>query len=276
VIIHMGLLQDKVSVVTGASSGIGRAVARALAAEGSRVFIAGRNADRLAAVAESIRHTGGRATVGAFDLHDFDRLNTFIGEAVRQAGRLDIMVNAAGVDHPGTIANGELSHWRDMFETNVIAMLAGSRAAIRAMRQTKSSGHIVTISSYAGRADGFRVYGATKAAVNSICAALRKELEDEPIRATTIMPGAVATNFGRTFPPEFVNGLLTSFGLPGNFATGDVLPDETLEALNARAPEIFATPDDIARSVLFAVTQPYDVSVSEIVVGPRKTFPSHV
>jgi NADP-dependent 3-hydroxy acid dehydrogenase YdfG len=144
------------------------------------------------------------------------------------------------------------------------------------MRETKSSGHIVTISSYAGRGDGFRVYGATKAAVNSICATLRTELADEPIRAITIMPGAVATNFGRNFPPAFVNSLLKSFGLPANFATGDVLPDETLEALNARAPALFASPDDIARSVLFAVTQPQDVSVSEIVVGPRKAFPNHV
>jgi NADP-dependent 3-hydroxy acid dehydrogenase YdfG len=186
------------------------------------------------------------------------------------------MINAAGVDHPGTICDGELSHWRDMFETNVMAVLVGSRAAIRAMRETKSSGHIVTISSYAGRGDGFRVYGATKAAVNSICATLRTELADEPIRTTTIMPGAVATNFGRNFSPEFVNGLLRSFGVPSNFVTGDVLPDQTLEALNARAPEFFASPDDIARSVLFAVTQPYDVSVSEIVVGPRKAFPSHV
>jgi len=162
-----------------------------------------------------------------------------------------------------------------MFETNVIAMLVGSRAAIRAMRATKSSGHLVTISSYAGRGDGFRVYGATKAAVNSICAALRKELEDEPIRAVTIMPGAVSTNFGRNFPPEFVNGLLKSFGLSASFATGDVLPDETLAALSARAPALFASADDIARSVLFAVTQPYDLSISEILVGPRKTFPSH-
>jgi NADP-dependent 3-hydroxy acid dehydrogenase YdfG len=274
-IVDMGLLKDKTAVVTGASSGIGRAIARALAAEGSHVFIAGRDADRLRETAGSIRHNGGRATVGAFDLHDFDRLTAFVGEAVGESGRLDIMVNAAGVDHPGTISDGALSHWRDMFETNVIAMLVGTQAAIRAMRETKSAGHIVTISSYAGRGDGFRVYGATKAAVNSICATLRKELEDEPIRAITIMPGAVSTNFGRNFPPEFVNGLLKSFGLAANFATGDVLPDATLEALNARASALFASPDDIARSVLFAVTQPYDISVSEIVVGPRKTFPSH-
>jgi NADP-dependent 3-hydroxy acid dehydrogenase YdfG len=271
----MNLLKDRTAVVTGASSGIGRAVARALAAEGSHVFITGRDAERLRETAESIRQSGGRATHGAFDLHDSDMMNAFIGEAIEATGRLDIMVTAAGVDHPGSIADGKLSHWRDMFDTNVMAMLVGSQAAIRAMRETRSSGHIVTISSYAGRGDGFRVYGATKAAVNSICATLRKELEDEPIRVITVMPGAVATNFGRNFPPEFVNGLLGSFGLSGHFATGDVLPQDTLEALNTRASALFASPDDIARSVLFAVTQPYDVSVSEIVVGPRKAFPSH-
>src|SRR5882762_2347006 len=76
--------------------------------------------------------------------------------------------------------------------------------------------------------------------------------------------------------PEFVNGLLKSFGLPADFKTGDVLPDSTLEALNARAKALFAAPDDIARAVLYAVTQPYDVNVSEILVGPRKAFPKHV
>src|SRR6202043_1808283 len=112
----------------------------------------------------------------------------FVAEAADRTGRLDIMVNAAGVDHPGSIIDGDLADWRGMFETNVMAVLVGSQAAIRAMRATESQGHIVTISSYAGRGDGYRVYGATKAAVNSICATLRKELEDEPIRVITIMP----------------------------------------------------------------------------------------
>ncbi len=89
------------------------------------------------------------------------------------------------------------------------------------------------------------------------------------------MPGAVATNFGRNFSPEFANGLLKSFGLPANFNTGDILPASTLEALNARAAALFAAPDDIARAVLYAVTQPYDVNVAEILVGPRKAFPKH-
>jgi NADP-dependent 3-hydroxy acid dehydrogenase YdfG len=272
----MSLLNSKTALVTGASSGIGRAIALNLAREGAHVFLTGRDAERLEEAARTIRRENGVASVEAFDLRESDRLQTFVATAAKETGRLDIMVNAAGVDHPGTIGEGALTEWRDMFDINVIAMLVGSQAAIRAMRETRSRGHIVTISSYAGRGDGFRVYGATKAAVNSLCITLRNELEDEPIRVVNVMPGAVATNFGRNFGPEFVNGLLKSFGLPGDFKTGDVLPDSTLDALNARAPAVFATPDDIARAVLYAVTQPHDVNVSEILVGPRKAFPTHV
>jgi len=270
------LLKNKTAVVTGASSGIGRAIALNLARNGAHVFLTGRDAERLEEAARTIRREGGLASIETFDLHDSDRLHTFISTTAKEQGRLDIMVNAAGVDHPGTIAEGGLTEWRDMFDINVIAMLVGSQAAIRAMRETKSRGHIVSISSYAGRVGGFRVYGATKAAVNSICITLRDELEDEPIRIVNVMPGAVATNFGRNHGPEFVNGLLKSFGLPASFKTGDVLPDSTLEALNARATAVFAAPDDIARAVLYAVTQPHDVNVSEVVVGPRKAFPAHV
>lgn len=272
----MPLLADKIAIVTGASSGIGRGIAFNLAREGAHVFLTGRDAERLEEAAQTIRQNGGLASVKAFDLRESDSLEAFIADVAREAGRLDIMVNAAGVDHPGTIADGGLDEWRDMFEINVIAMLVSSQAAVRAMRETKSRGHIVTISSYAGRGDGFRVYGATKAAVNSLCITLRNELEDEPIRVVNVMPGAVATNFGRNFGPEFVNGLLKNFGLPADFKTGDVLPGSTLEALNARAAALFASPDDIARGVLYAVTQPYDVNVSEILVGPRKKFPAHV
>jgi NADP-dependent 3-hydroxy acid dehydrogenase YdfG len=150
----MDLLKDKIAIVTGASSGIGRAIARTLAAQGSHVFIFGRDAERLQEAAVSIRKQGGRASIGTFDLRDCDRLAAFVGDVARETGRLDIMVNAAGIDYPGSIAEGELSQWRDMFDTNVIAMLVGSQAAIRAMRETNTAGHIVTISSYAGRGDG--------------------------------------------------------------------------------------------------------------------------
>ena len=273
---RMPLLCNKTAIVTGASSGIGRAIALNLAGDGAHVFLTGRDAQRLEGAARMIGREGGLASIEAFDLHDSDRLQNFIATTAKKKGRLDILVNAAGVDHPGTIADGGLTEWRDMFDINVIAMLIGSQVAIRVMRETKSQGHIVTISSYAGRGDGYRVYGATKAAINSLCMTLRNELEDEPIRVVNVMPGAVATNFGRNHGPEFVNGLLESVGLPADFKTGDVLPDSTLEALNARATAVFAAPDDIARAVLYAVTQPCDVNVSEILVGPRKAFPQHV
>jgi NADP-dependent 3-hydroxy acid dehydrogenase YdfG len=269
----MAALDGKTAVVTGASSGIGKATACLLAEQGSHVFITGRSTERLLEVARSIEDAGGQASIGAFDLHDCDKLQAFVADAAEKTGRLDIIVNAAGVHHPGTIVDGKLADWQAMFETNVLAVLAGSQAAIRVMRETGSKGHVVTISSHAGQGEGYHVYGATKAAVNSICKVLRKELEDEPIRAVTIMPGAVATNFGRHFPPQFVNGMFKSVGIATAFQTGDVLPNELLEDLKTRASAIFASADDIARAVLYAVTQPHDVSVSEILVGPRKSFP---
>jgi NADP-dependent 3-hydroxy acid dehydrogenase YdfG len=272
--LSMVALLGKTAVITGASSGIGKATACLLAAQGCHVFIAGRSHERLQEVARSIEQAGGQASIGAFDLHDDERLQAFVADAARQTGRLDIMVSAAGVHHPGSIADGKPADWRAMFETNVMAVLAGSQAAIRVMRATASRGHVVTISSYAGQGEGHDVYGATKAAVNAICKVLRAELEDEPIRAVTIMPGAVATNFGRHFPPEFVNRLFKSVGLTTAFQTGDVLSDQLLDDLRARASGLFAAPDDIARAVLYAVTQPHDLSVSEILVGPRKSFPA--
>ncbi|RKE39943.1 NADP-dependent 3-hydroxy acid dehydrogenase YdfG [Paraburkholderia sp. BL23I1N1] len=270
----MDTLLGKTAVITGASSGIGKAIARRLAGEGSHVFIAGRSSERLQEVARSIETAGGKASIGAFDLHDYDALHAFVAEAASRTGRLDIMVNAAGVHHPGTIADGKTSDWQAMFEANVIAVLAGSRSAIRVMRETASNGHIVTISSYAGEGNAYHVYGATKAAANSVCRALRHELADEPIRVVTIMPGAVATNFGRHYPPEFVNGMFKSFGIAAEFKTGGVLSDAMLEKLHTHASSIFASPDDIASAVLYAVTQPHDLSVSEILVGPRKSFPN--
>src|SRR6266852_2292443 len=257
----MPVLEQKVSVVTGASSGVGSAIAQALAREGCRVCLIGRDSQRLQEVASSIQQQGGNATFAAFDLKDSARLRAFISDAAHTHGRLDILVNAAGVDHPGTVAESQEADWREMFDINVLAMLVGSQAAIASMRETKSAGHIVTISSYAGRGDGFRVYGATKAAVNSICRSLTIELEDDQIRAVNIMPGAVATNFGRTHPPEFVNQLLGALGVPAHFERGDILPPSTLDALS-KSP-FFASADAIARAVVYAVSQPQDVSVSE-------------
>src|SRR5258708_27381565 len=111
----MVTLHGKTAVVTGASSGIGKATACLLAEQGSHVFIAGRSTERLREVARSIETAGGRASVGAFDLHEYDKLQAFVAEAAEQTGRLDIIVNAAGVHPPRTILDRKFADWRGLF-----------------------------------------------------------------------------------------------------------------------------------------------------------------
>jgi NADP-dependent 3-hydroxy acid dehydrogenase YdfG len=269
----MAVLSGKTAVVTGASSGIGKSIAESLAREGAQVFLTGRSADRVKDVAGAIKQAGGKASGEAFDIRDVAKLQAFVSKAHKETGRLDIMVNAAGLSHPGPIATVEPEKWKEMFDTNVVALLAGCQAAITAMRASKAAGHIVNISSVAARRDASGVYGATKAAVNSICTSLRAELENDPVGIVNIMPGAVATNFARNFQPDFINGFLKSIGQPANFKSGDVLPDSTLRQLNAAAKEMLATPEDIAKAVLYAVSQPIELNVFEVVVRPRKTLP---
>ena len=258
------------AIVTGASSGIGRAIARTLAKERFDVFLTGRHIDHLRETARVVRDEGGQVFLEAFDVRESNRLQLFISAAGKTAGRLDVFVNVAGVGYFENIVDGDPAKWREMFEVNVLAMLVGCQAAIRAMRTTRSRGHIVSISSCAGRMDASHVYGATKAAVDSICTTMRKELEEDTIRVVNIVPGLVATNFFRNLDPDFVNSVLRAFGFPGKYSAGDVLSDLLLSELYSRASAVFASPEDIARAVIYAVKQPPDLNVSEIVVGPRK------
>lgn len=157
-----------------------------------------------------------------------------------------------------------------MLETNVLALLVGSQAAIRAMRACKAEGHVVNISSIAAHRRDSGVYGATKHAVNCICATLRKELEGDPIRVVNVMPGAVATNFARNFDPEFLKGLVGATGMPVQVRKGEKLPDEVLERLQPMMDQLLCAPEDVAEAVLFAITQPIRVNIEEIVVRPPR------
>jgi len=157
-----------------------------------------------------------------------------------------------------------------MFETNVIALLAGCQAAVKAMRACGADGHIVNISSIAALRPDSGVYGATKHAVNAISSTLRKELEEDKIRVVTIMPGAIATNFGRNFDPEFLKGLAKMTGVEYEPKKGEKLPDEILEKLQPRLEQLLGDPQDIADAVLYAVTQPIRVNVEQIGVRPPK------
>ena len=269
-------LSGKTAIVTGASSGIGGAIARALAGEGAEVYVAGRTEASLKALTEQIAKAGGKAHAAVIDVRDPVSVGGLVDRAVKETGRLNIMVNNAGLSYPDSIATGKFEHWREMLETNVLGLLAGAQAAIKAMRKGKFEGHIVNISSIAGRRDGAGVYGATKAAVNTIGETLRIELENDPIRVVQIMPGAVMTNFGRNFPRAVVEGLMKSMGESVAPDMDGKLPDEVIERAQAKAAQMFAHADDVARAVVFAVTQPVTLNIFEMVVRPQRSLPESV
>ena len=266
----MASLNTKTALVTGASSGIGKAIALTLARAGAHVFLTGRDPARTRATADEIAAAGGKATAEAFDVTDIDRLQGFVAKAAKAGDGLHVMVNAAGLEFPGALLKGDPRRWKEVLDTNVVAVAVGSQAAVKAMRETKSEGHIVTISSIASKRTDGGFYAASKIAVNFIMETLRAELENEPIRAVTILPGAVGTNFARNFPAEFVNGFAKAAGIDAEVKQGDVLPDAVFDTLNERAAAILAKPQDIADAVLYAIQQPITLNISEVTVRPGK------
>ena len=266
-------LAKKTAIVTGASSGIGRAIAEKLGAAGAHVFLAGRTRGSMEEAQKRIRESGGEATVVALDVRDPRQVQELVDAAVRDTGRLDVMVNNAGVSYPGPIADADVEQWRTMLETNVLALLVGSQAAIRAMRACKADGHIVNISSIAAQRRDSGVYGATKHAVDAISATLRTELENDTIRVVNVMPGAIATNFARNFDPAFVQGFGKVTGLECEVKRGERLPDEVFAKLEGAMRQMLGAAEDVAEAVYYAVTQPIHVNVADIVVRPPKSLP---
>jgi len=263
-------LRDRTAIVTGASSGIGRAIAETLGRAGAHVFLAGRTAGPMEASRKQIEESGGRATVVTADLRDPEQVRALVDDAVRETGRLDVMVNNAGLSHPASIVDGDPEEWRAMLETNVLGLLVGCQAAVRAMRDCGAEGHIVNVSSIAAQRRDSGVYGATKHAVNTISATLRGELEEDSIRVVNVMPGAIATNFARNFEPAFVEGFVKMAGLDVEVKKGERLPDEVFEKLQGPLEQLLGLPQDVADAVLFAVTQPIRVNIADISVRPPK------
>ena len=266
-------LGGKTAIVTGASSGIGRAIAEKLGAAGAHVFLAGRTRAAMEASAKQIAEAGGKASIVALDVREVGAVRELVEQAARETRRLDVMVNNAGVSFPTPIVDGDPEEWRTMLETNVLALLVGSQAAVRAMRACRAEGHIVNISSIAAQRPDSGVYGSTKHAVNCISATLRRELEDDTIRVVNVMPGAIATNFARNFDPKFVAGIARAAGSSVEIAKGERLPDEVFRVLADRMKQTLGAPEDVAEAVLYAVTQPIHVNVLDIVVRPPKQLP---
>jgi NADP-dependent 3-hydroxy acid dehydrogenase YdfG len=263
-------LAGRTAVVTGASSGIGRAIAERLGADGAHVVLGGRTEEAMAQSATRIVAAGGAASVSTGDVRDPAVVEGLVRRALDATGRLDIFVNNAGVAYLGPVLGGTVEQWRTMFDTNVLALLVGCTSAVAAMRSLGTPGHLVNISSVAADEPASGVYGATKHAVNVISRSLRLELLDDPIQVTTILPGVIASNIVRTMDAAWLAGIAAMTGLDVELPPGERIPDDVLERAQAALREYVARPEDVADAVHYAVTVDPAVHIEEITVRPHK------
>jgi NADP-dependent 3-hydroxy acid dehydrogenase YdfG len=236
-------IAGKVVAVTGASSGIGEATARLLAQRGARVLAGARRTDRLETLVAEINSEGGEADYSALDVARRDSVAEFVRRAQERFGRLDVIVNNAGLMPLSPLDALHVEEWERMIDVNIKGVLYGIAAALPVFK-AQGHGHVINVSSIAGHrvVPTGAVYCATKAAVNFITEGLR--LESREIRATIISPGITASELGRT-----------------------VTHAETAAWL-ADYRKIAIPPEAIARAIAFAIEQPLDVDVNEIIVRP--------
>jgi NADP-dependent 3-hydroxy acid dehydrogenase YdfG len=269
----LGKLQDKVAIVTGASSGIGLAIAKALGRESAAVVLAGRTVAPMEKAADEISANSGRALVRKVDVRDEKQMGELVDAAVKEFGKLDVMVNNAGVNPFDNVIEGDVQKWRDTLETNVIGLALGCREAYRVMKG--KGGHIVNVTSVAARyaEPDDPMYAASKHAAGALTESLRLALQGKNIRVTAVMPGAVATSLVRTMPEEQLSGIARMFGVDpeqAGFKPGEQLPQEILDRVMIAAKSFVLRPDDIAEAVLYAVAQPETVHINEIMVRPSQ------
>jgi NADP-dependent 3-hydroxy acid dehydrogenase YdfG len=265
-------IEGRTVCITGASSGFGRAISEHLGSLGAHVFMMGRTGEPMEESAAKIRSAGGKADVAVFDLKNLDLLTEWVTSSANATGRLDVMVNNAGFGDVGTtIADGDPAMWRAMLEINVLALAVGCQAAIRAMRATKSQGNIINISSVGATRRDSGVYGATKHAVNCINSTLRKELEGDSIRTTSIMPGVFATNFVRHIDEKMVEGVAAMAGIEKvAFDDQGRLPQGQLDQIQQAMPDSFGDAAYVAHAVEYVITQPIEINIEELIVRPPK------
>lgn len=265
--------QGQTVAVTGASSGIGQCIAETLGQAGAHIFMCGRTLDSLQASKDKIEAAGGGASVFSFDICDDAALIEFVEQAASHGSGLDALVNNAGLGYTDDpIAQGNPAQWREMFDVNVLALLVGCQAAIRAMREKRHPGRIINISSTAALNRASGVYGATKHAVNAINATLRDELQDDDIRVTSIMPGVFTSNFIRNVDPEIIRGMIAHLGLNIDFQPGTKLTAEELIAIHEGLSKQIGNPKALADAVSYVLRQPSNIGVDEIVIRPQKNL----
>ncbi|MET0987288.1 MAG: SDR family oxidoreductase [Steroidobacteraceae bacterium] len=240
----------RAAVVTGASSGIGKAIAEELGAAGAELWLVGRSQTELEATAAAIKVRGGlQAHCAAMDLAEPGALARLIEALPHEY--LFTLVNVAGVMHGEAILGGDPKRWRAMMEVNLLAPLEGCQAAVSRMRQHRRPAHLINVGSIAARFDASGVYGASKVALEMVTRTLRQELEADDIRVTLVVPGGFRSQLARGLLPE----------------TAEVL-GQKMAALNVDYERMFGDPADIARLVRYILEQPIDFNIGEVLVRP--------
>jgi NADP-dependent 3-hydroxy acid dehydrogenase YdfG len=247
-------LENTVALVTGASSGIGQAAARALAARGSKVALVARRADRLEELAGEIADSGGTALPIEADVSEREQATAAVGNAVEELGRLDVLVNNAGVMLLGPVVDAPVEEWEQMIEVNLLGLLYTAHAALPHLLKAAEDGprrvaDMVNISSVAGRMarKGSGVYNATKHGVGAFSESLRQEVTGRHLRISLVEPGAVATELQSHNRPEVRDQI------EKRFVEMDILQAE-----------------DVADAIAYVVTRPRHVAINEVLVRPTQ------
>jgi len=235
-------IEGKIIVITGASSGLGEASARHLSVQGATVVLGARRADRIQALADELTRRGGKAIAIATDVTQREQVKRLVDTAVQRFGRIDVMINNAGLMPHSPLERLKIEEWDRMIDVNIKGVLYGIAAALPHMQRQKA-GHIINVSSVAGHKvrPGSAVYSATKHAVLALSEGLRQEVKPYNLRTTVISPGAVATE------------------LPDSISEPDVAA-----SIHAYYEAVAIPADSFARAVAFAISQPDDVDVNEI------------
>lgn len=240
-------IKGKAIAITGASSGMGKAIAIELAKNGAKVVLGARRTEQLQQLVEEIKSTGGEATCTTIDVKNKADLVRLVNTAVEHYGKLDVIVNNAGVSQLSRIDELDIDGWEEMIDINLKGVLYGMAAAIPVFKQ-QQSGHIVNIISTSGikivPMQG--VYAGTKNAIRTIAEAFRQE-SDGSIRITGISPGVVKTDFAENIKNQ-----------------------EMKTAILKNMEQFAISPNAIANAVIYAISQPDDVEIGDIIIRPSK------
>lgn len=239
-------VKDKVIIITGASSGMGEAAAKHLAAQGAIVILGARRNDKIEKLEKDIQQKGGKALAVRVDVTNLEQVKNLVDSAVQQFGRVDVILNNAGIMPLSPMDRINVEEWNTMIDVNIKGVLNGIAAVLPYMKEQKF-GQIINTSSVAGHKvfNGSAVYSATKYAVRALTEGLRMEVKPYNIRTTIVCPGAVKTE------------------LLEHISEADIQ-----QSNKDYVGEVGISPDSFARVVAFAISQPEDVDINEVIFRP--------